>query len=165
MANPLLSDRNVEFLLHEVLDTAAVFELPAFAEHSLETCEMYVQSARKLAREVLYPAYKPMDEQPPKVDAEGQLRTHRMMRAIYPRLVELGIITATRPESVGGASLPVFAATLANAYLMAANLSACGYLGLTTGAARLLESFGSPSLKTRFMANMYAGKWTGTMAL
>ncbi len=165
MGNPLLSDRNVEFLLREVLDTAPVFALPAYAEHSLETCEMYVQSARKLAREVLYPAYKPMDEQPPKVDDQGQLRTHRLMRAIYPRLVELGTITATRPESVGGASLPMFAATLAHAYLMAANLSAYGYIGLTTGAARLIESFGSSALKSDFMTAMYSGKWAGTMAL
>ena len=165
MANPLLSDRNVEFLLREVIDTAPVLALPVFAEHTLETCEMYVQSARKLAREVLYPAYKAMDEAPPKVDARGQLHTHPLMHAIYPRLVELGTIAATRPEAVGGASLPMFAATLANAYLMAANLSAYGYIGLTTGAARLIESFGSASLKSDFMENMYSGKWTGTMAL
>lgn len=165
MANPLLSDRNVDFLLREVLDTAPVLALPTFAEHSLETCAMYVQSARKIAREVLFPAYRAMDEAPPRLDEGGQLRVHRAMHAIYPRLVELGIIAATRPESVGGASLPTFAASLANAYLMAANLSAYGYLGLTTGAARLIESFGSPELRVRFMEKMYAGTWTGTMAL
>jgi alkylation response protein AidB-like acyl-CoA dehydrogenase len=164
MANPLLSDRNVEFLLREVLDTKALLALPAFSEHTLETCEMYVQSARKLARDVLYPAYKPMDEAPPKLDG-GQLRVHPSMHAIYPRLVELGTITATRPASVGGASLPTCIATLANAYLMAANLSAYGYAGLTTGAARLLESFGSDELRARFMERMYTGEWTGTMAL
>jgi len=164
MANPLLSDRNVEFLLREVLDTKSLLALPAFSDHTLETCEMYVQSARKLAREVLYPAYKPMDEAPPKLEG-GQLRAHPAMRAIYPRLVELGTITATRPASVGGASLPTCVATLANVYLMAANLSAYGYAGLTTGAARLLESFGSEELRTRFMARMYSGEWTGTMAL
>jgi butyryl-CoA dehydrogenase len=87
------------------------------------------------------------------------------MHAIYPRLVELGTITATRPEGVGGASLPTCVATLANGYLMAANLSAYGYAGLTTGAARLLESFGSDELRARFMARMYSGEWTGTMAL
>jgi butyryl-CoA dehydrogenase len=48
---------------------------------------------------------------------------------------------------------------------MAGNLSAYGYLGLTTGAARLIESFGSDELKERFMSRMYAGEWTGTMAL
>jgi butyryl-CoA dehydrogenase len=106
-----------------------------------------------------------MDEAPPKLDAGGQLRVHPAMHAIYPRLVELGTITATRPEGVGGASLPTCVATLANGYLMAANLSAYGYAGLTTGAARLLESFGSDELRARFMARMYSGEWTGTMAL
>ena len=72
MANPLLSDRNVEFLLREVLDTAPVLALPTFSEHSLETCAMYVQSARKIAREVLFPAYRAMDEAPPKLDASKQ---------------------------------------------------------------------------------------------
>jgi alkylation response protein AidB-like acyl-CoA dehydrogenase len=163
-ANPLLSDRNVAFLMREVVDTKGLLALPAFADHTLETCEMYVQTARKLARDVLYPAYKPMDEAPPRL-VDGQLRVHAVMRDIYPRLVELGVITATRPAAVGGASLPTCIATLANVYLMAANLSAYGYAGLTTGAARLLESFGSDDLRARFMTPMYAGAWTGTMAL
>lgn len=164
MVNPLLSDRNVEFLLREVVDMQALLALPAFADHTLETCAMYVHSARKLARDVLYPAYKPMDEAPPAL-VEGQLRVHPAMKAIYPRLVGLGTITATRPAAVGGGSLPTCVATLANAYLMAANLSAYGYAGLTTGAGRLLESFGSEELRARFMTKMYAGEWTGTMAL
>jgi butyryl-CoA dehydrogenase len=87
------------------------------------------------------------------------------MVEIYPRLVELGILSATRPPKVGGANLPTLVATMANAYLMAANLSAYGYCGLTSGAARLLESFGSEELQERFMARMYSGEWTGSMAL
>ena len=164
MPNPLFSDRNVEFLLHEVLDTESLLALPAFSEHTLETFDMYVQSARKLAREVLFPAYRPMDEAPPKL-VDGSVHVHPSMKAIFPRLVELGTITATRPSEVGGAHLPTCIASLANAYLMAANLSAYGYIGLTTGAARLIESFGSPALRERFMTKMYAGQWTGTMAL
>ena len=164
MANPLLSDRNVAFLLREVFDTARLLELPAFAEHTLEGCEMYVQNARKFAREKLYPAYKPMDEAPPRL-IDGQVLAHPLMREIYPRLVELGILSATRPAKVGGANLPTLVATMANAYLMAANLSAYGYCGLTSGAARLLESFGSEELQERFMMRMYSGEWTGSMAL
>ncbi len=164
MANPLLSDRNVEFLLREVFDTAGLLELPAFADHTLEGCEMYVQNARKFAREKLYPAYKPMDEAPARLEG-GQVYVHPLMRELYPRMVELGTITATRPASVGGAGLPIFVATLANSYLMAANLSAYGFFGLTTGAGRLLESFGSPELQQRYMARMYSGEWTGSMAL
>jgi butyryl-CoA dehydrogenase len=55
--------------------------------------------------------------------------------------------------------------TMASAYLMAANLSAYGYIGLTVGAAHLIEAFGTDELKERFMTRMYEGEWTGTMAL
>jgi butyryl-CoA dehydrogenase len=51
------------------------------------------------------------------------------------------------------------------AYLSAANVSAIGYMSLTLGAARLLESFGSDTLKRTYMDPMLAGQWTGTMAL
>ena len=163
-ANPLLSDRNIEFLLREALDVESLLALPSFSEHTMETCEMYVRSARKIARDIVYPAYKPMDEAPPKL-VDGQMRVHPSMRAIYPRLVDLGVITAQRPTSVGGASLPTCVALIAVAYLMAANAAAYGYVGLTTGAAGLIESFGSEELKERFMKPMYAGEWTGTMAL
>jgi len=163
-ANPLVSDRFIDFLLFEVLDLDGLLALPDFAEHTRETVGLYLGSARRLARDVLFPAYKPMDEAPPRLE-EGRVRVHPAMRDIYPRLVELGILNATRPPEVGGQQLPITVASLAASYLMAANLSAYGYLGLTTGAARLIESFGSDELKARFMEPMYRGEWTGTMAL
>jgi len=162
--NPLVNDRFIDFLLFESLDVEGLFALPAFSEHNRETVEIYLSSARRLARQHLFPAYKALDESPPHLE-NGRVRVHSAMRDLYPRLVELGILSATRPLEVGGQQLPMTVAALAASYLMAGNLSAYGYLGLTTGAARLIESFGSDELKQRFMTRMYAGEWTGTMAL
>ena len=53
MPNPLLCDRTVDFLLYEVLDAEALCALPAFADHSRQTFDMYLQSMRKLARAVV----------------------------------------------------------------------------------------------------------------
>ena len=139
-------------------------KLSPFAEHSPETFAMYMGSTRRLARDLLYPAYRPMDQAPPVLE-NGQLRVHPRMKEIYPQLVALGMTTATRPESVGGANLPSSVATLAHMYLVGANLSAIGFTTLTTGAGRLLESFGNDEMKARFMTRMYSGEWTGTMAL
>jgi butyryl-CoA dehydrogenase len=164
MPNPLLSDRNVDFLLHEVLEAERLCALPAFRDHSRETFDLYLDSCRKLAKDVLFPAYKPMDEAPPRLEG-GRVKVHPSLRKLYPMMVELGVLNASRPASVGGQSLPVTVANLAAAYLMAANLSAYGYLGLTTSAARLVESFGNDEQKRAYMARMYAGEWTGTMAL
>ena len=37
MPNPLLNDRDLSFVLHEVHDAASLLALPHFADHSLET--------------------------------------------------------------------------------------------------------------------------------
>jgi butyryl-CoA dehydrogenase len=162
--NPLLSDRDVDFQLYEVLDAASLCALPDFSEHSRDTFTLLLDSTRRFAREVLYPTYRPMDAEPP-VFQDGRVRVHPLMRELYPRMVDLGLLTATRPPEVGGQQLPLTLHGVASAYLMAANLSAYAYVGLTLGAAHLLEVFGSPEVKALFMEPLYRGEWTGTMAL
>ena len=48
--NPLLDDRDIDFLLYDVLDAQGLLALPDFSEHSRETFDMVVSGARKLAR-------------------------------------------------------------------------------------------------------------------
>jgi alkylation response protein AidB-like acyl-CoA dehydrogenase len=164
MANPLIADDLVDFLLDEVIALERVLALPAFAGHSRDTCDLFLASARRLAREVLFPAYEEMDKQPPRFE-DGQVHLHPRMRSLYRQLVEVGMLSATRPEESGGAMMPMTVAAVASAYLMAANLAVYGIAGLTAGAARLIESFGDDSLRDRFLGRMMAGEWTGTMAL
>jgi len=164
LANPLISDRDVEFLLYEVLDVESLCALSAFSEHSRETFDLVLQATRRFAREKLFPSYRAIDEAPPEL-IDGAVRVHPQMRELYRGIVELGLLTASRPEAVGGQDLPLSVFTVATTYLMAGNLSAYGYIGLTLGAAHLIEAFGDEALLRRFMAPMYEGRWTGTMAL
>ncbi|WPB76011.1 acyl-CoA dehydrogenase [Archangium violaceum] len=163
-SNPLLSDRDVDFQLYEVLDTESLCKLPAFADHSRETFTLFLDSTRRFARDVLQPTYRLMDTEPPSF-RDGRIHVHPLMRKLYPQLVELGLLSATHPVEAGGQQLPITVYSLASAYLMAGNLSAYGFIGLTTGAAHLIQAFGSPWLKDEFMSRMYRGEWTGTMAL
>ncbi|MET0339679.1 MAG: acyl-CoA dehydrogenase [Polyangiales bacterium] len=164
MANPLLNDRDVAFLLYEVLDIEQLCRLPAFEEHSRETFDLYLDACRKVAREQLLPSYRAIDERPPEL-ADGRVRVHPRMRALFEQLIGLGVVNATRPAEFGGQQLPTTVATVATAYLSAGNLSAYGYVGLTAGAARLIESFGSDAQRQEFLLPMYGGGTTGTMAL
>jgi len=160
----LISDELVDFLLYDVLDVTALCTLPAFAEHGRDTFDPWLRTCRKLAREVLFPAYRAMDAEPPQF-VDGRVRVHPRMRAIWGELVSIGLIACARPVEVGGQALPMTIAAFANAYLMAGNLSAFCYAGLTTGAAHLIEAFGNAELKQTFMRPMYEGRYTGTMAL
>src|SRR6185503_2764758 len=96
---------------------------------------------------------------------DGRIHVHPRLLAMWPQMVGLGLIAAPRPHEVGGTQLPLTVFSLATAYLMAGNLAAYGYLGLTQGAAHLLEAFGSDELRATYMTRMYRGEWTGTMAL
>ncbi len=162
--NPLVSDRDVDFLLYEVHDAPGLCALPYFAEHSRETFDLFIDSARRLARQAVWPSFRELDEHPPTL-VDGRVRVHPRLKQLIPRMVELGLLTATRPEAVGGMQLPLLVSTLAEVYLMAANASVFGYIGLSKGAAHLLEVFGDEPLRRRFMEPLYDGRWTGTMAL
>jgi alkylation response protein AidB-like acyl-CoA dehydrogenase len=164
VANALLPDELVDFLLDDVIELDRVLALPAFAGHTRETCRLFLASARRLARDALFPAYEEMDKELPRFE-DGRVHLHPKVRGLYRQIVELGMLSATRPEEVGGAMLPMTVTSLAGVYLMAANLGVYAIAGLTTGAARLIESFGEPALRERFMARMYSGEWAGTMAL
>jgi butyryl-CoA dehydrogenase len=162
--NTLLHDDEIAFLLHDVHRVRDLCAWPDFAAHTPEDFDMLLTAARRLAREVLWPAYRAMDQEQPRYEG-GRIKVHPAMKGIYAHLVEHGVLAAHRPASVGGLGLPFTVTALANVYLMAANLGAYAFAGLTTGAAHLLEAFGDPALRERFMAPLYEGRWTGTMAL
>jgi len=164
MANALLNDRDVNFILYEVLKAQDLCKLPAFAEHSQDIFDMYLSAIRKFAREDFYPSYKPMNEDQPKLE-DGEVKVHPMIHDLYPKLTELGLLTASRPPEVDGAQLPLTISNIAQGYLMAANAGGFGFAGLTMGAARLIEAFGTEELQEKFMKPMYEGRFTGTMAL
>ncbi len=164
MANPLVADAFIDFLLFEVLDVEGLCRYPFFAEHSKATFEPWLAACRRVAREVLWPTYRPMDLEPPRFE-HGRVVVHPAMKSCWRELVDLGVLSASRPADVGGQQLPLTVASLSHAYLMAGNLSAYGYAGLTTGAAHLIEAFGDPQTRAAFLAPLYEGRWTGTMAL
>jgi alkylation response protein AidB-like acyl-CoA dehydrogenase len=164
VTNPLISDRELAFLLDEVLDLGALLGWPAFAEHDRASVDAYLEACRRFAREALWPSYRALDAEPPSFQG-GRVRVHPRLHELWPRLCELGVIAATRPEAVGGQALPLTVGIAAQLYLMAGNLSAYGYAGLTAGAAHLIEAFAGPELRARYLPALYEGRWTGTMAL
>lgn len=162
--NPLLSDRDVDFLLYDVHDAVGLCALPAFAMHDRGTFELTAQSFRRVSREVLFPALRETDGAAP-VLRDGGVALHPKMHRIFAALAEAGVLAATRPFDVGGQQLPALVSNAASAYLCAANASAAGLSMLTTEAAHLLESFGGERLRELYMHDLYAGRATGTMCL
>jgi alkylation response protein AidB-like acyl-CoA dehydrogenase len=152
VTNPLLNDRDISFLLYDVFGADSLLALPYFSDHSRETFDGYIGLCARFARETVFPAFKAVDEEPPRL-VDGQVHVHERLHDIYPKMREVGVFAASRPFDVGGQQLPLTIATAAHLYLMAANPAIYSFAGLSTGAGHLIEAFGSE------------GRFSGTMAL
>jgi len=78
---------------------------------------------------------------------------------------EGGWLPISEDVEAGGQGFPVVIGLAAIEAFGAANLSLFLYPGLTHGAARLLEVYGTEEQKRAFMDKLYSAEWCGTMCL
>ena len=164
MAKRYLSMRNLRFLLYELFDVEGLTGYPRYAEHSREIFEMVLETGLKMGDDLLYPCFEEMDKKPP-VFEDGVVKVHPMVRTLMRECGEGGWIGAHAPYERGGQQLPNLVNTAFRFIFCAANYSAAVYPFLTTGAAHLIESFGSEELIETYVPRMVSGEWQGTMAL
>jgi len=164
MPDKFVSRRNLEFLLYEVNKLEELSALPYFADHTRETYDLVVDTALKLARNLIYPYFREMDEKAPYLE-NGEVKVHPAVKTMMKEWGEGGWISSSMPYDVGGQQLPITLHMLCNYIFAAANFAATGFPGLTTGAAHLILSYGADELKETYVPQMLAGEWQGTMAL
>ena len=164
MAAKFVSERNLKFLLYEVFDLEALTEHDYYSEHTRKGFDLVLKAAVKLAKDLLYPIFEEMDQAQPEL-VDGELHVHPDVRKIMREFGEGGWITSTVPFDRDGEQLPHLLAEACAFIFLTANYSAAVYPGLTTGAAALIDSFGSRELYDAYVPKMHAGRWQGTMAL
>ncbi|GIV33115.1 MAG: acyl-CoA dehydrogenase [Chitinophagales bacterium] len=158
------SRENLRFLLHEVFKAGLLNQREYFKDHTTESMDMMIDAAEALAVNYLRPLLREMDNQPPYLE-NGRIKVHPAMKGLMQRFGEDGWISMSAPYALGGQQAP-FIILQACAFIMAAaNYSTMAYPFLTTGAAHLIESFGSAELQQTFIPKMFSGAWQGTMAL
>jgi butyryl-CoA dehydrogenase len=164
MAGKFFSIRNLKFLLYEVFDTVALTKAPYYSQHNQKAFDLVLDAATKIAQKKFYPLFEEMDRKPPYLE-NGQVKVHPAVRDIMKECGDGGWIGATYPEAWGGEQLPHILHCACHLITSSANYSAGVYSELTSGAARLIHSFASEDLKKKYLPDMMAGKWQGTMAL
>jgi alkylation response protein AidB-like acyl-CoA dehydrogenase len=160
-----LSFQNLNFLLYNVHHMHDLLKYPKYSHiGGQEEMELLLQSAKDIADKELFPFFKEMDEQPV-IYENGKIRSHPQLKKIFKAVGDAGWFTAQVKLEEGGMQLPYSIFSVAHMIFEAANSSAQGYLGLTTGALELIELFAADQYKKIFMPPMMEGRWQGTMAL
>jgi alkylation response protein AidB-like acyl-CoA dehydrogenase len=158
------SRRNLDFMIKEVLPVAELTQYPHYQDYTPDMFDMVLDTAEEIADKILRPAYVSGDRNQPEL-VNGQVKVHPAVKEYVKAMGQAGMIGATFPYIHGGQQMPGVIGACNEFIHGSANNSMIMFVGLTSGSAHLITSFGTPELKEKFADRMMSGEWTGTMCL
>ncbi|ADJ23783.1 acyl-CoA dehydrogenase domain protein [Hyphomicrobium denitrificans ATCC 51888] len=135
-----------------------------YAGLDAETIRAVIEEAGKFGAEVLAPLNAPGDKTGSKFSA-GSVTTPPGFRDAYRQFAEGGWSSLPCAEEFGGQGLPEIVSAAVGEIWNASNVSFGLCPLLTQGAIHAIEAGGTDAIKAKYLPNMVAGKWTGTMNL
>ena len=153
------------FLLNDVLDYDQHSSLRGFADATPDLVEAILREGAKFAEGVVQPLNQSGDEEGCTRSEDGSVSTPKGYKEAYTGFSEGGWGGLSADPDFGGQGLPHVLTTAINEYMSSANMAFAMYPGLTAGAIAALTLHGSQEQKAKYLPNMIAGTWTGTMNL
>ena len=164
MAQPIADRRDVDFVLYEQLHVEELSKHEKFADFNKKTVDMIISEARNLAIKEVLPTQKIGDEEGCKLE-NGVVTVPEAFHRVYDLIKEGEWVAMPEDPEWGGQGMPRTVSLAAGDYLVGANFAFMMYPGLTHGAGKLVEEFGTEKQKKLFLKKMYTGEWAGTMLL
>ncbi|MGB6065280.1 MAG: acyl-CoA dehydrogenase [Desulfomonilaceae bacterium] len=164
MANLLVDERDAKFVLYEQLNIEELCQSERYAEFSREMFDMVLDAAQKLAEKELFPTNRDGDTKGVVLE-NGQVKVPESFHAAYGHYCEGGWAALPIDQDKGGQGFPHVLYCAVTELFVASNQALMMYPGLTIGAARLLEKYGTEEQQRTYMDKMYTGEWAGTMCL
>jgi len=164
MAQILADRRDVDFILHEQLKVEQLTKHPLFSEFNRKAIDLIVSEARNLAVKEILPTQADGDRIGPHFE-NGNVTLPASFHKAWKALRDGEWLAMTEDPEWGGQGMPRTVASAAADFLMSASFAFIMYAGLTHGAGKLVEAFGSDQQKKLFLRKLFSGEWTGTMLL
>ena len=164
MVQQIADRRDVDFVLHELLHVAELSNHELFADFNKKTVDLIVAEARNLAIKEILPTQIDSDREGAHFDA-GKVTVPESFHKAWDLFKEGEWLAMIEDPKWGGQGMPRAVALAASDYMNGANFAFMMYAGLTHGAGKLVETFGTGQQKELFLKKMYTGEWTGTMLL
>jgi alkylation response protein AidB-like acyl-CoA dehydrogenase len=164
MADKYFSRRNLDFILHEVLDVLSFTQDDYFSMHDAETFAMTLDTATDVAAKTMLPAYAESDRKQPEL-INGAVKVHPLLHQYYKAFSESGLLSSIFDTTLGGHQLPRTVYAAADFIVGAAHNGFQMYTALSNAAAKLVATFASKELSNVYAAKILSGEWAATMCL
>ena len=164
MAQQISDRRDIDFVLHEQFAIETFSKHEKYAEFNKKTVDLIVSEARNLAVKEILPTRKEGDEVGC-VFEKGEVKAPECFRRPFELLREGEWTAMTEDPDYGGQGMPATLHMAASEYFNGANYPLMMYPGLTHGAGKLVETFGTDAQKKKYLKNLFTSKWGGTMLL
>ncbi len=158
--------RDMRFLLNEVFDAPSLWKsVPALAEVvDAETAEAILEEAGKITGNTIAPLNRPGDEEGCHWQ-DGRVTTPAGYPEAYRLYAEGGWVGVGGDPAYGGMGMPKAISAQVEEMMNSASLAFGLYPMLTSGACLSIYAHASEELKQKYLPNMYAGVWAGSMCL
>ena len=157
--------RDMQFILHEVLQLQNYSNLSGFEDATPDLIDAILEEGGKFAKEVLFPLNHVGDVQGCKRNDDASVKTPDGFPDAFKLLVENGWPLLTKDTAMGGQGLPQVVGLAWGEMISSANMAFGMYPGLTGGAYEALMAGGSEEQKQKYGPKMASAEWAGTMNL
>jgi alkylation response protein AidB-like acyl-CoA dehydrogenase len=135
-----------------------------YREFNKKTCDMILTEARALAVKELLPIMAEGDEQGVRFDA-GEVKVPESFHRVYKLIQEGEWNNLSLPAEMGGQGAPAFIGAAAAEYFLGANWALYCYATMGNGTAHIINLYGTPEQKEKYVKKLTSAEWGGTMLL
>src|SRR5918996_754084 len=156
--------RDMRFVLHELLEVEKLSQLPGYEEATADVIDAVVEEGARFCEDMLFPINRTGDEQGCMYE-NGVVRTPAGFKKAYDRFVEGGRMGLAADPAHGGQGLPKAIKLVMDEMVCSANLAFSNYPGLSASAYLAIDAHAGDDLKARYLPKLASGAWSGTMCL
>ena len=158
--------RDVKFVLFEQARIDKLFSYGRYQDLDRDTVEAMIDEAYKFAKNQMAPMNDASDREGAVYDpATSEVKVPQAFHDTWKLFRESGFVGISHSPEWGGMGMPYTLHLAMNDFFFGACLAFSLDTLLTTGAAHLVDAFGSDALKKTYLEKMYNGEWAGTMCL
>ncbi|MEA1961426.1 MAG: acyl-CoA dehydrogenase [Bacillota bacterium] len=156
--------RDARFILKEWLPIDQIFAYEKYRDYyHVEDIDNLLEQMRKITANIVAPTNDDGEEHHPRLE-NGRVVGPPSWSKVFKYYQENGWGTSNFDENTEGTMPQVVYCFLAE-MICAASPAFVYYPALTTGAAKVIQHFGSDKLKSTFLPDMMNGNWQGCMCI